>query len=70
MLLFSQQSPQMNWQKVVAELDHPRFKVTDKAGLHLLITALLRGLQDQPFPTDVIYQPWKNSEGQVTVKLS
>ena len=56
----------MNWRDVVTNLDHPGFIVSSKQGLRLLTQAISRGLQEGPFPIDVLYQAWKNTEGQLS----
>lgn len=63
------QAPHLIWRDVVAELDHQGFIIQTKAGLRLIIQALFRGISDA-FPIDLIYKPWKNTEGQVCTRLS
>ncbi|CAH1779661.1 unnamed protein product [Owenia fusiformis] len=58
-------APHLNWRDVVSELDHPGFIVLGKSGLRLLVQALFRGLQDV-FPIELLYRPWKNTEGQLS----
>ena len=60
------QVPQLNWREVVRELDHKGFAINSKAGLRLVVQALLRGLAREPFPIDCLYKPWQNTEGQVS----
>ena len=57
--------PHLAWRDVVKELDHPGFIIVSKAGLRLVIQGLQRGLQDG-FPIELLYQPWKNTEGQLS----
>lgn len=62
-------SPNLPWNNVILELDHPEFIVKDRLGLVLLITALRLGLQNlgfhpDTFPIDHLYRRWKNVEGQ------
>lgn len=61
------QNPHLNWREVVTSLDYPKFIVSSKKGLRLLIQAIHRGLGQEPFPIDLIYKPWNNTEGQVTI---
>lgn len=58
--------PALRWRDVVAELDYPSFSVTSRDGFLLLMTALVRGLRESPFPVELIYQRWKNAEGQLS----
>lgn len=63
-LFIKNQNPHINWRDVVSNLDHPKFLVSGRKGLRIIVQALLRSLQD-PFPIDYIYKPWNNTEGQV-----
>ena len=58
--------PQLSFKDVIKELDHPEFLIRDKMSLKLLISALKKGLKDQPFPIEYIYRIWKNLEGQLS----
>ena len=58
------QAPHLQWREVVKELDHPGLLILSKAGLRLLVQALLRVLHDI-FPIELLYAPWKNTDGQV-----
>lgn len=55
---------------MVQQLDHPGFHIVGKKGLQLLVQALFRGLQQEPFPIQNIFQTWNNTEGQVSVQAS
>jgi hypothetical protein len=61
----------LHWKEIIYELDHPGFLVKDRQGLFLLINALKLGFQVQgfqgPFPVDMFYRQWKNSDGQVSL---
>ncbi|KAL1517994.1 hypothetical protein ABEB36_001684 [Hypothenemus hampei] len=62
-------SPSLQWNNVVAELDHPEFAIKDRQGLIILISALRQGLQSlgfhpETFPIDHFYKRWGNVEGQ------
>ena len=61
----------LHWKEIIYELDHPNFLVKDRQGLILLIKALKLGFQVQgfqgPFPVDMFYRQWKNSDGQVSL---
>ena len=61
----------LHWKEIIYELDHPGFLVKDRQGLILLIKALKLGFQVQgfqgPFPVDMFYRQWKNSDGQVSL---
>ena len=61
----------LHWKEIIYELDHPGFLVKDRHGLILLIKALQLGFQVQgfngPFPVDMFYRQWKNSDGQVSL---
>uniref|UniRef100_A0A0K2T7H7 CCR4-NOT transcription complex subunit 1 n=1 Tax=Lepeophtheirus salmonis TaxID=72036 RepID=A0A0K2T7H7_LEPSM len=63
--------PTLHWKEIIYELDHPGFLVPDRQGLMLLIKALRLGLQAQgfqgPFPFEMFYRHWKNTEGQVSL---
>ncbi len=65
--------PTLHWKEIIYDLDHPGFVVKDRQGLILLVKALKLGLQVQgfmgPFPVDMFYRPWKNTEGQVLQHL-
>ncbi|KAK7790471.1 hypothetical protein R5R35_006209 [Gryllus longicercus] len=62
--------PNLPWNEVVLELDHPDFLVKDRQGLSLLLTAFRLGLPGQNFHPDlyplieVTYHHWKNPESQ------
>lgn len=60
------QVPNLQWNDVIAELDHKSFMINNKKGLRLLIQGLIKALNDT-FPVKHIYKPWKNTEGQVSV---
>ncbi|XP_076264687.1 CCR4-NOT transcription complex subunit 1 isoform X3 [Rhynchophorus ferrugineus] len=65
-------SPSLQWNNVVAELDHPEFLIKDRQGLCILITALKQGLQSlgfhpDTFPVDHFYKRWSNLEGQFSL---
>lgn len=65
-------SPNLPWNTVITELDHPDFILKDRHGLLLLITALRLGLQNlgfhpETFPIDHLYRRWKNIEGQFSL---
>lgn len=61
--------PNLQWNNVLTELDHPDFVVKDRQGLIILISALRLGLQNSGFhpdnfPVDQFYRRWANYEGQ------
>jgi len=58
-------NPHMMWREVIASLDHLGFLVLGRKGLRLLVQGLFRFLPE-PFPIDLIYKPWNNSEGQLS----
>lgn len=65
-------APNLQWNNVIAELDHSNFVIKDRQGLILLFTALRLGLQNsgfhpENFPMDPLYRRWKNVEGQFTL---
>ncbi|XP_066142150.1 CCR4-NOT transcription complex subunit 1 isoform X1 [Euwallacea fornicatus] len=65
-------SPSLQWNNVVAELDHPEFVIKDRQGLCILISALRQGLQSlgfhpDTFPVDHFYKRWANVEGQFSL---
>lgn len=61
----------LDWKEVIYELDHSEFLVKDRHGLLFLIKALKLGFQVQgfhgPFPVDMFYRQWNNSNGQVSL---
>ncbi|XP_072169675.1 CCR4-NOT transcription complex subunit 1-like [Diadema setosum] len=59
-------APHINFREVVFDLDHQGFFISDTQGLRLVKMALLRGLQQEPFPVEVLYRVWKNYEGQLS----
>jgi len=63
--------PTLHWEEIIYELDHPGFLIKDRMGLILLINALKLGFKVQgfqgPFPVDMLYRPWRNHEGQMTL---
>ncbi|XP_059164399.1 CCR4-NOT transcription complex subunit 1-like isoform X2 [Physella acuta] len=63
--IVKEMNPHINWREVVSNLDHPKFLVSGRKGLRIIVQALLRSLQD-PFPIDYIYKPWNNTEGQLS----
>ncbi|XP_055890770.1 CCR4-NOT transcription complex subunit 1-like isoform X2 [Biomphalaria glabrata] len=64
--IIKEMNPHLNWREVVTSLDYPKFIVSSKKGLRLLIQAIHRGLGQEPFPIDLIYKPWNNTEGQLS----
>ncbi|XP_030756048.1 CCR4-NOT transcription complex subunit 1 isoform X2 [Sitophilus oryzae] len=65
-------SPSLQWNNVVAELDHPEFVIKDRQGLCILISALRQGFQSlgfhpETFPVDHFYKRWANLEGQFSL---
>lgn len=62
-------APNLNWEDVITELDHPGFNVRDRAGLRALMTALQLGVQSQgiTFPAEMLYRPWSNAESQLSL---
>ncbi|CAB3374513.1 Hypothetical predicted protein [Cloeon dipterum] len=65
-------APNLRWDDVVRELDFKEFRVIDRQGLTLLMTALRSGLQAQGFhpdlfPIEHIYRAWENAEGQLSL---
>ncbi|XP_026284061.1 CCR4-NOT transcription complex subunit 1 [Frankliniella occidentalis] len=65
--------PNIVWNDVVTQLDHPDFIIKDRMGLNLLTSALLMGWQSQGshhelFPVDFLYRRvWRNTEGQFSL---
>ncbi|XP_023027069.1 CCR4-NOT transcription complex subunit 1 isoform X2 [Leptinotarsa decemlineata] len=62
----------LQWNSVVAELDHPEFIIKDRQGLCLLINGIRQGLQTfgfhpDTFPVDQFYKRWQNVEGQFSL---
>lgn len=64
-------APNLNWDSVIMELDHPDFAIKDRQGLLMLMTAVRLGLASVgfppdkfPFPVNHIYHRWSNVEGQ------
>ena len=57
-------APKLDWKSVVKEFDHAEFIIRDRVALKLVVQAIKRVLRD-PFPIELIYRTWKNSEGQV-----
>lgn len=62
---YSFQKPLIVWRETVAKLDYPEFIIHNKAGLRLLMQGLFRCCLMDIFPVEIIYQSWKNTEGQV-----
>lgn len=65
-------SPSLQWNNVVAELDHPEFVIKDRQGLFILISALRQGFQalgfhPDTFPVDQFYKRWGNVDGQFSL---
>ena len=54
----------MNWKEVISCLDHPGFLISTVEALRLIVTACHKGLQE-PFPIELLYRSWSNTEGQV-----
>lgn len=64
------QSQSLQFRDVMRELDFPGFVVNNAAALRLLVQAINCGMRAQePFPVEVLYQPWKNSNGQVRISF-
>lgn len=57
--------PSLQWNDVIAELDHKSFLINNKKGLRLLIQGFIKAL-NETFPVKHIYKPWKNTEGQLS----
>ena len=62
-------APHLQWKEVVAELDHRDFYVNSKEGLKIIVRALSKAL-NEPFPIELIFRQWKNTEGQVIAGFS
>lgn len=65
-------APNLQWNNVISDLDHPEFIVKDRQGLIILISALRLGLQNlgfhpETFPIDQFYRRWTNVEGQLSL---
>nr|CAD7424776.1 unnamed protein product [Timema monikensis] len=70
--VLKEQVPNLVWNDVVLELDHPEFILKDRSSLNLLMSALRLGFQGQGFhpemfPVDLIYRHWKTVEGQFSL---
>ena len=51
------------------ELDHPGFLLKDAKGLQVVVYGIQKGLgMDVLFPVELVYRPWKCTEGQVSVE--
>nr|XP_033796481.1 CCR4-NOT transcription complex subunit 1 isoform X3 [Geotrypetes seraphini] len=59
-------NPSLNFKEVTYELDHPGFQVRDSKGLQIVVYGIQRGLGMEVFPVDLIYRPWKHTEGQLS----
>uniref|UniRef100_UPI00358E5F7C CCR4-NOT transcription complex subunit 1-like isoform X3 n=1 Tax=Myxine glutinosa TaxID=7769 RepID=UPI00358E5F7C len=58
---------QINFKEVVYELDHPGFLLKDAKGLQVVVYGIQKGLgMDVLFPVELIYRPWKCTEGQLS----
>ncbi|XP_076470610.1 CCR4-NOT transcription complex subunit 1-like isoform X2 [Babylonia areolata] len=64
-------APSLDWKEVVGQLDHPGFLINSKKGLRLLTDGLMRGLQlsNHNFPIQLLFRPWNNTEGQLSLIL-
>lgn len=62
-------SPNMSWRDVVSELDNPDFLIKDRQGFNLLFSGLrlIFGVPFQPFPIELFYRKWKNTDGQYSL---
>ncbi|BFZ13285.1 hypothetical protein BsWGS_16323 [Bradybaena similaris] len=63
--IIKEMNPHLNWREVVSNLDHKGFLITSRKGLRLLVHVISRGVQE-PFPADLVYKPWNNTEGQLS----
>lgn len=57
-------SPHINFRDVVAKLDYPYFNVSTVDGLKLIVQAITLSI---PFPVDLLFRPWENTEGQLSI---
>ncbi|CAG5118083.1 unnamed protein product, partial [Candidula unifasciata] len=63
--IIKEMNPHLSWREVVSHLDHKGFLIPSRKGLRLLVHVISRGIQE-PFPTDLVYKPWNNTEGQLS----
>jgi CCR4-NOT transcription complex subunit 1 len=59
-------APSIEWPAVMRLLDVPSFKVTDHAGLNLILSAFKHACAE-PFPTKAFLGRWKNAAGQLSL---
>uniref|UniRef100_A0A8C4WXR9 CCR4-NOT transcription complex, subunit 1 n=1 Tax=Eptatretus burgeri TaxID=7764 RepID=A0A8C4WXR9_EPTBU len=57
----------INFKEVMYELDHPGFLLKDAKGLQVVVYGIQKGLgMDVLFPVELVYRPWKCTEGQLS----
>lgn len=59
-------NPGLSWREVIERLDYPTFELSGIEGLGLILRAYRRA-SESPFPIDVLFQPWENTSGQLSV---
>ncbi|XP_077972852.1 CCR4-NOT transcription complex subunit 1-like [Styela clava] len=60
-------NPNLSFQNVMKELDYPSFIINNAQALLLVVKAITFGIPPKDlFPTATLYQPWKNSNGQLS----
>ncbi|KAL0280391.1 UNVERIFIED_CONTAM: hypothetical protein PYX00_001693 [Menopon gallinae] len=62
-------SPNISWRDVLSELDNPDFIIKDRHGFNLLFAGIRLFFDGpfQPFPIDLFYRKWKNTDGQYSL---
>lgn len=62
-------SPNISWRDVLSELDNPDFLIKDRHGFNLLFAGIRHFFDGpfQPFPIELFYRKWKNSDGQYSL---
>ncbi|XP_032816690.1 CCR4-NOT transcription complex subunit 1 isoform X5 [Petromyzon marinus] len=56
----------INFKEVAYELDHPGFQIKDGKGLQIVVYGIQKGLGMDVFPVELVYRPWKNTDGQMS----
>jgi hypothetical protein len=58
--------PALSWREVIAQLDYQGFDLVGVDGLDLIVRAYRRA-EAKPFPMDLLFRPWTNTTGQLSI---
>ena len=57
--------PSLDYEHLLFALDHPACVLKGVQSLHFIVS-VAQELSGKPIPEDLVYQPWKNPDKQIT----